>query len=41
MATPQAVEITVKATGRKIKIQTGLFINNQFVASVDSNETLQ
>lgn len=41
MAGAQAVEITVQATGRKIKIPTGLFINNEFVPSVDSKETIK
>ncbi|KDQ64863.1 hypothetical protein JAAARDRAFT_118917 [Jaapia argillacea MUCL 33604] len=38
---PAPVEITVSATGRKITVPTGLFINNEFVASVDSKETIQ
>ncbi|KAI0775410.1 aldehyde dehydrogenase domain-containing protein [Irpex lacteus] len=33
-------EITVPATGKKIKVQTGLFINNEFVPSVDSQEKI-
>jgi aldehyde dehydrogenase (NAD+) len=33
-------EIKIKATGRTIKVDTGLFINNEFVASVDSQETI-
>lgn len=39
MAKP--AEITVAATGKKLTVQTGLFINNQFVPSVDSQETIQ
>ncbi|EKM59608.1 uncharacterized protein PHACADRAFT_250213 [Phanerochaete carnosa HHB-10118-sp] len=35
------VTITVPKTGRQIKLPTGLFINNQFVASVDSKETIE
>lgn len=35
------VEITVPATGKKISVPTGLFINNKFVPSVDSQETLE
>lgn len=34
-------EITVPATGKKIKVQTGLFINNEFVPSVDSQEKIE
>lgn len=34
-------EIKVAATGKAIKVQTGLFINNQFVPSVDSKETIE
>lgn len=36
----QTVEITVPKTGKKIRVPTGLFINNEFVASVDSKETI-
>lgn len=35
------VEITVPKTGKTIKVSTGLFINNEFVPSVDSKETIQ
>ncbi|TFK55757.1 NAD-aldehyde dehydrogenase [Heliocybe sulcata] len=37
----QPVEITIPATGRKIAVPTGLFINNEFVPSVDSKDTIQ
>lgn len=40
MPVPTA-EITVPKTGRTIKVSTGLFINNEFVPSVDSKETIQ
>lgn len=40
MAAP-AVTITVPKTGRQIKLNTGLFINNQFVPSVDGKETIE
>lgn len=35
------IEITVAASGTKLKIPTGLFINNEFVPSVDSKDTIQ
>ena len=35
------VELTVPATGKKITVQTGLFINNKFVPSVDSQEKIE
>jgi hypothetical protein len=34
-------EITIPASGKKISVQTGLFINNKFVPSVDSQEKLE
>ena len=34
-------QINVPATGKKIAVSTGLFINNQFVPSVDSKETIE
>ncbi|KAI0721942.1 NAD-aldehyde dehydrogenase [Cerioporus squamosus] len=37
----QPVTVTVPATGKKITVPTGLFINNEFVPSVDSTETIQ
>ena len=37
----QPVTLTIPATGRKIAVPTGLFINNEFVPSVDSGETIQ
>ena len=37
----QPVTLTIPATGRKITVPTGLFINNEFVPSVDSTETIQ
>ncbi|KAH8106050.1 NAD-aldehyde dehydrogenase [Cristinia sonorae] len=36
-----SVEVTVTATGRKIQVPTGLFINNEFVPSADSKETIE
>lgn len=36
-----AVQLTNPATGKQISVQTGLFINNQFVPSVDSKETIE
>lgn len=39
MALP--VKIVIPTTQRKIEVPTGLFINNEFVPSVDSNELLQ
>lgn len=35
------VSIPVPKTDRKITVNTGLFINNQFVPSVDSKETIE
>lgn len=35
------VDLTITATGKKLKLPTGLFINNQFVASSDSQEKLK
>lgn len=37
----QPVIITVPATKREISVNTGLFINNEFVSSADSAETIQ
>ncbi|KAH9912714.1 NAD-aldehyde dehydrogenase [Fomitopsis serialis] len=37
----QTVEIAVPKTGRKIQVPTGLFINNEFVPSVDSKESIE
>lgn len=37
----QSVTISVASTGRKITVPTGLFINNEFVPSVDSKETIE
>ncbi|KAI0347037.1 aldehyde dehydrogenase [Trametopsis cervina] len=34
-------ELTVPSTGKKITVQTGLFINNKFVPSVDSQEKIE
>ena len=34
-------EVTGAKSGKKIKVPTGLFINNQFVPSVDSQETIE
>ncbi|EJF63030.1 NAD-aldehyde dehydrogenase [Dichomitus squalens LYAD-421 SS1] len=39
MAKP--VTLTIPATGKQITVPTGLFINNEFVPSVDSTETIQ
>lgn len=35
------VKIVIPATKREVEIPTGLFINNEFVASADSNELIQ
>ncbi|EPQ59281.1 NAD-aldehyde dehydrogenase [Gloeophyllum trabeum ATCC 11539] len=37
----QPVQVTIPATGRKITVPTGLFINNEFVPSVDSKDTIE
>ncbi|KAI8968674.1 NAD-aldehyde dehydrogenase [Trametes punicea] len=37
----QPMTITIAATGREVTVPTGLFINNRFVPSVDSKETIQ
>ncbi|CDO74105.1 hypothetical protein BN946_scf185043.g155 [Trametes cinnabarina] len=37
----QPVTINIAATGRKITVPTGLFINNEFVPSIDSQDTIQ
>lgn len=37
----QTVTLSVPASGRKITVHTGLFINNEFVPSVDSKETIE
>ncbi|EMD41013.1 NAD-aldehyde dehydrogenase [Gelatoporia subvermispora B] len=37
----QPVEISITATGRKVTLPTGLFINNEFVPSVDSSDVIQ
>lgn len=34
-------QVAVPATGKTISVSTGLFINNQFVPSVDSKETIE
>ncbi|KAJ3484436.1 hypothetical protein NLI96_g5659 [Meripilus lineatus] len=39
MASP--VEINIAATGKKLKVPTGLFINNEFVPSSDSKENIK
>jgi len=36
----QIAKIKIPATGRTIELPTGLFINNEFVPSVDSQETI-
>ncbi|OSX60595.1 hypothetical protein POSPLADRAFT_1147983 [Postia placenta MAD-698-R-SB12] len=41
MAYAQPVEIIIAQTGRKIKQPTGLFINNEFVPSVDSTDVIE
>lgn len=40
-AMAQIATIKIPATGRTIELPTGLFINNEFVPSVDSQETLR
>ena len=37
----KSVAFTIPDTGRQISVPTGLFINNEFVPSVDSTETIQ
>ncbi|KAI6119426.1 aldehyde dehydrogenase domain-containing protein [Pisolithus croceorrhizus] len=37
----QTARIIIPATGRVVEIPTGLFINNEFVSSVDSEERIQ
>ncbi|OBZ71778.1 Aldehyde dehydrogenase [Grifola frondosa] len=37
----QPLTVTIPATGKKITIPTGLFINNEFVPSVDSKELIK
>ena len=37
----EQVEIAVSATGKKLNVPTGLFINNKFVPSADSQEKIQ
>ncbi|KAI6034222.1 aldehyde dehydrogenase domain-containing protein [Pisolithus microcarpus] len=37
----QTARITIPATGQIVEIPTGLFINNEFVSSVDSQERIQ
>ena len=41
IAMAQVVKIKIPATGRTIELPTGLFINNEFVPSVDSQEKLR
>lgn len=38
---PLTTHITIPATGRELDIPTGLFINNEFVTSVDLDESIQ
>jgi aldehyde dehydrogenase (NAD+) len=37
----QSVKITIPSSGKKISVPTGLFINNEFVPSVDSQELIE
>ncbi len=37
----QAVSVKIPALNKEIKVPTGLFINNEFVASVDSKDLIQ
>lgn len=37
----QPVTLTLAATGKTITVPTGLFINNEFVPSVDSTEKIE
>ena len=37
----RTVQVPVPALKKTISVQTGLFINNEFVASVDSQELIQ
>jgi aldehyde dehydrogenase (NAD+) len=36
----QSVQLTIPSSGKKISVPTGLFINNEFVPSVDSQELI-
>lgn len=37
----RTVEVPVPALKKTISVQTGLFINNEFVSSIDSQELIQ
>jgi hypothetical protein len=37
----QSVQLTIPSSGKKISVPTGLFINNEFVPSVDSQELIE
>jgi aldehyde dehydrogenase (NAD+) len=37
----QPVQVTIPSSGKKISVPTGLFINNEFVPSVDSQELIE
>lgn len=37
----RTVEVPVPALKKTISVQTGLFINNEFVSSIDSQEHIQ
>ena len=37
----RTVQVPVPALKKTISVQTGLFINNEFVSSVDSQELIQ
>jgi aldehyde dehydrogenase (NAD+) len=37
----QPVKIIIPSSGKEIAVPTGLFINNEFVPSVDSQEVLE
>lgn len=37
----KVVQLSVPASEKKISVNTGLFINNEFVPSVDSQETIE
>lgn len=41
MATPLAAIVTIASRNKKITVPTGLFINNEFVPSCDSEERIR
>jgi aldehyde dehydrogenase (NAD+) len=37
----QPIKITIPSSGKEILVPTGLFINNEFVPSIDSQEMIE